>query len=723
MKNISIEHFRKLAHREGDNEILEAIIKLWDSVNPKATHINKINSFQYTFRILDILKNEFNAYSTTILSAALSLYYQFYGNKNQLNSMKNTIDKEVENIAAAFLEIKKLSTSNISYQADNYRSLLLNVGGDLRSVLISMAENILNLRFYNQINNQIKKQSTLDLAKYVYIPLAHRLGFYKLKAGMEDLVLSYEKPEEYISIKNKLKESEGERLKIIDEFIEPISKELKEHGLKFKIKGRTKSIFSIYTKMQKQSIPFEKVFDLWATRIIIESEAKNEKADCWHTFSVVTNLYNPSLSRMRDWISVPRENGYESLHITVETPDKRWVEVQIRTTRMDDEAENGMASHWRYKNGNKGESYSIDFWLTQVRKALEKEDGLLGKKEFKAGKFSTELFAFTPNGDLKKLNIGATVLDFAFAIHTELGMKCTGAIVNGKNTGIKHHLKNGDQVEILTSKNQKPSLDWLNIVTSTRAKNRIKKAFDEKGKLEAQLGKDILLRRLKNWKLDFNQDLLETLASEFNYKSINNMYQDIYFEKINILDIKRLLTDDNDSKNEDEEVTKLTFEEEQEQFDYSSEDDNSDILVIDQLDNINYNLAKCCHPIPGDEIFGFVTVSKGITIHRKNCPNAKDLKERYPYRIIPSLWKQKENKLNFKAEIFIKGIDQTGFIAELSNMINNKLGISILNINFNSNGAEFQGKVIVKVYNLEELRTLILELGSINSIIEVYRAG
>jgi len=721
--NNSIEYFRKMSHREGDDEILESIIVLWNNKEPKATHINNLNSHQYTFHVLDILKNEFNTYSTSILSASLGLYYQFFSSRNQLISNKNTIDTEVENIVSDFLAIKQLSTSNISYQADNYRSLLLNIGGDLRSVLISMAENILNLRFYNQINDQIKKQSTIDLAKYVYIPLAHRLGFYKLKAGMENLVLSYEHPKEYLSIKNKLKETEEERQKIISEFIEPISQELKEHGLKFKIKGRTKSIFSIYSKMQKQNIPFKKVFDLWAIRIIIDSEAKSEKADCWHTFSVVTNLYKPNLSRMRDWISVPRENGYESLHITVETPDNRWIEVQIRTNRMDDEAENGMASHWRYKSGNKEESYSIDFWLTQVRKALEKENGLLGKKELKAGKFSTELFAFTPNGDLKKLNIGATILDFAFAIHTELGMKCTGAIVNGKNTGIKHHLKNGDQVEILTSKNQKPSLDWLNIVTSSRAKSRIKKAFDEKGKLEAQLGKDILNRRLKNWKLEYNKDLLETLASEFNYKSINNMYQDIYFEKLNILDIKKLLTDEHSSKIEDEEVAKLTFEEEQEQFEYSKEDDNSDILVIDKLDNINYHLAKCCHPIPGDEIFGFVTVSKGITIHRKNCPNAKDLKKRYPYRVIPSLWKQKETKLNFKAEIFIKGIDQTGFISELSNLINNKLGISILNINLNSNGTEFQGKVIVKVYNLEELRTLIQELGGVKNIIEVYRAG
>ncbi len=722
MKNSNIEYLRKLAFRENDNEVLEVVVDLWNKKEPINTHINNINTHQYTFRVLDILKNEFSTYSTSILSASLGLYYLFFDKLDDSNIKRLKIDLEIANIASDFIAIKQLSTQNISHQADNYRNLLLNVGGDLRSVLISMAENILNLRFYNQINTESKKQSTLDLAKYVYIPLAHRLGFYKVKAGMEDLVLSYENAQEYNSIKNKLKESEEERLKVISEFIEPIIKELKEHGLKFKIKGRTKSIYSIYKKMQKQAIPFEKVFDLWATRIIIDSEIQNEKADCWHTFSVVTNLYNPSLSRMRDWISVPRENGYESLHITVETPDKRWVEVQIRTTRMDDEAENGMAAHWRYKSGNKSESFSTDFWLSKVRKALEDENEVLGEKEFRGGKFSTELFAFTPKGDLKRLNIGATVLDFAFAIHSELGMKCVGAIVNGRNVGIKHNLRNGDQVEILSSKNQKPSLDWLQIVTSTRARNRIKKAFDEKGKLEAQLGKDILLRRLKNWKVEFKQDLLELLVAEFNYKSISSLYQDIYFEKLHIRDIKKLLTNDKNDKVE-EEVAQFTFEEEQEQFEYATEEKNHDILIIDQLNNVNYSLAKCCHPIPGDEIFGFVTVSKGISIHRKNCPNAQDLKTRYPYRIIPSLWKQKENKTNFRTEIFIRGVDQTGFIAELSNIINNKLGISILNINLNSNGAEFQGKVIVKVYNLEELRILIQELGNIESIVEVYRAS
>ena len=709
----------KLDNGEKHKDFLPVIIDLWEKETPKASPISSLNTHEYALRILNIIKNEFNTYSTSILSAAYGLHSKFFEER------LNNIDKEIENIAKDYITITKLSTQNISQQADNYRSMLLNVGGDLRSVLISFAENIINLRFYNKIIIDFEKQTVLELAKHVYIPLAHRLGFYNIKAGMEDLVLSYEYPEDYQSIKNKLKETEEERTQIISEFIAPINKELRDHGLKFHIKGRTKSIFSIYTKMQKQNIPFEKVFDLWATRIIIDSEFKDEKADCWHAFSVVTNLYTPSLSRMRDWISVPRENGYESLHITVETTDGRWVEVQIRTNRMDDEAENGMASHWRYKSGNKAVSHSTDFWLTQVRHALEEENEILGKKEFRAGKFSTELFAFTPKGDLKKLKIGATVLDFAFAIHTELGMKCSGAIVNGKNTGIRHHLKNGDQVEIITSKSQKPSLDWLKIVTSTRARNRIKKAFDEKGKLDSDAGKEILLRRLKNWKIEFNQDLLEIIVAHFRYKSIGDMYKDIYFEKINLIEVKRLLSNEKETENEEDSNNskELSFSEEQEQFEYAEEDDSTDILTIDQLDNINYSLAKCCHPIPGDNIFGFVTVSKGITIHRTNCPNAKDLKIKYPYRIIPSQWKQKESKHNFKTELFIKGVDQTGFIAELSSLINNKLGISILNINLNSNGSKFQGRVIVKVYNLDELRTLIQELSGIESIIEVYRAG
>jgi GTP pyrophosphokinase len=621
----------KLDDGHKHQDIIIAVSKIWQDTKPVQSPIELMNSHQYTLRILSILKNEFNTHSTTLLSAAMGMHNRFFDQKMPIEA------NEMTAIADSFLRISQLPTHTIKKQADNYRSMLLNVAGDLRAVLISMAECILALRYYPQLSNKAQQQSTLDLAQHVYIPVAHRLGFYKIKSNMEDLALRFEQPASYADIHHKLKKSEGRRQEIIANFIAPIQQELLDHGLEFVIKGRTKSIHSIYTKMQKQGLPFEKVFDLWAVRIILQSEPKEEKSLCWHAYSVVTNLYTPSLTRLRDWISVPRENGYESLHATVQTPEKRWVEVQIRTQRMDDEAENGMAAHWRYKGGKS--QFGIDFWLENIRKALEKEDQLMGNEEFRNSKFSTELFAFTPQGDLKKLKIGATVLDFAFAIHSEVGVKCTGGIVNGKNASMKQLLRNGDQVHILTSKNQKPSLDWLNMVSSNRAKLRIKKAFDELGQREAEQGKEILLRRLKNWKINYHQDVLEKLLSHYEYKTISDLYRGIYHEKIDLPAAKKFLLEVDTSKTSilsivSEIAEPLPFEE--------KDDENDDTLIIDHLNNVNYNLARCCMPKHGDRIFGFVTVSKGISIHRHDCTNAPGMKERYPYRIITAIWNKKD---------------------------------------------------------------------------------
>jgi len=714
LKTNYLDFLSKLENAEGQESYVKRIVQAWYRREVIDTPISGINSHQYVLRVINILSKELKTYSSSILGASLGIYKYFFDDKIDMQS------KEIELISDEFLAVKKLPTNNISQQADDYRSMLLNVGGDLRSVLISLAENILLLRFYKSINDENLKRSVLDLSKYVYIPIAHRLGFYRIKSSMEDLVLSFEEPEVYYSIKQKLKESSTSRQKIIDAFIEPIRKDLKERGMRFRIKGRTKSIQSIYAKMKKQNVPFEKVFDLWAIRIIIDSELNEEKADCWHAFSVVTNLYTPSLARLRDWISIPRDNGYESLHITVQTPDKHWVEVQIRTERMDDEAENGMAAHWRYKGGKA--KHSVDYWLANIRKALESENQIVADDDFRTAKFSNDLFAFTPKGDLKKLNIGATVLDFAFAVHSDVGLKCVGGIVNGKNVSMKYRLRNGDQVQILTSKSQKPSLDWLSIVNSIRAKNRIKKAFDEQGQREAEQGKEVLLRRLKNWKIDYNQDILEKLTNHFNFKSITDLYKAIYNENIDVTLIKRVLSEENkDLLVVDKTNTEISESYEDKDFDHEVDNDNKDVLIIDQLDNVNYNLAKCCNPIPGDKIFGFVTVSKGISIHRKNCPNAKNMKSRYPYRFIPCRWKQKETRQNFRADVFISGIDKTGIYSEISTLISKQMGIHILNINFNSDGQLFQGKITLKVYDTQQLESVLQLLQNISGIKEAYR--
>ena len=706
-----IKHFSKVGLSKELSDSLQILAKAWSEEKETESPIIGMNSIQYSFRVLDILKNELKVQGPTLLSAGYGLYQFFYHKK-----LKD-ISPIIESIASDYMSVLALPTINIEQQADNYRGMILNVAGDLRAVLISIASNVLELRNIEYYDVNYKGAKTKDalihINKHVYTPVTHRLGFYKLKQGLEDLILKLEQPKAYNEIKIKLKESEEEREKIIEDFIKPIRESLLDQGLKYKIKGRTKSIHSIYKKIQAQGVSFEKVYDLWAIRVILDSEIKEEKADCWHVFSVVTNLYTPNLPRMRDWISVPRDNGYESLHITVGTDEGRWIEVQIRTERMDDEAENGMAAHWRYKGGK--DSFGTDFWLDNIKHSLEKDDELLGKDEFRSGKFSTELFAFTPNGDLKKLNIGATILDFAFAVHSQVGLTCVGGIVNGKNVGMKHHLRNGDQVEILTQKSQKPSLDWLNYITTNRAKLHIRKAFDQEGKIEAEFGKDILLRKLKNWKVAYNQDVLEKIKGEFSFKSISDLYRSFYNEKIDHSTVKKFLVSENEEVEDD-----LLIETEEEKIgaDNSS---NSDLLIVDNLQNINYNLAKCCNPITGDKIFGFVTVSKGISIHRNNCPNAKDMRSRYAYRIIDAAWKEKTERFNFRAELYIRGNDKEGIIGELNNVISKKLSVPILNINLNTNGNEYFGSITVKVYDKEQLTLLIEQLNQLSIVGEVYR--
>ncbi len=715
MNDRIIKQLKEIAKEKQHTETLNLLIDAWNNEDSIDSPIIGISNKNYAFRVLDILKNELKVQSPTILSTGYGLYQFFYNKKIK------GIDPKIEEITEGFLSIHSLPTNNIENQAENYRAMVLNLASDLRALLIGMAINVLELRFINYINTNISKKQKdeiLQLNKHVYIPIAHRLGFYKLKLGLEDIILKLEEEDAYKLIKSKLRENEEEREKIIKEFIDPIKQSLDEHGMKFIIKGRTKSVHSIFTKMKAQDIPFEKVYDLWAVRIIIDSKPSDEKASCWHAFSVVSNLYTPSLSRMRDWISVPRENGYESLHITVSTTDKRWVEVQIRTERMDDEAENGMAAHWRYKGGK--DSFGIDFWLDNIKHALEKpDDTLLGKDEFRSNKFSTELFAYTPNGDLKKLKIGATILDFAFAVHSEVGLSCVGGKVNGKNVGIKHSLKNGDQVEVFTQKAQKPSLDWLNIVTTNRAKLHIRKAFDQEGKIEAEFGKDILLRKLRNWKLSFNQDILDELLSGFNFKAVSDLYRAFYNEKIDLSKVKALLLSDTEEDNTPS--SEMLIEDIIDNTDDTANSSNDDLLVVDNMSNINYNLAKCCNPISGDKIFGFVTVSKGISIHRKNCPNALDMKTRYPYRIIPAIWKKQNTKHNFRAELQISGTDKNGIIAKLSDVLHTSLNVPILNINLNSDGTEFFGKLVVSVHDKEQLARVIEKLGELNIVGQVYR--
>jgi len=662
--------------------------------------------------LLDILMLELNTYSSTLIAAVLS---QSLSNKYTIESLRKDFPSHIISIVEAFSNIRKLKFGNISGQADEARSLILSVAQDMRAVLIDFAIQIIRIRNAEDLSTMPMEALVYDLVQYVYIPIAHRLGFYQLKSELEDRVLKYRKPEIFQSIKDKLEAGASEREKLMDEFIAPVKQELDLHKMKYVIKSRTKSISSIWAKMQKQDIPFERVYDLMAMRIIIDSDEKQEKADCWHAYSVLTNIYKPNLSRLRDWITVPKETGYESLHATVQSNSKHWIEVQIRTQRMDDEAENGMAAHWRYKGGKAGRG--VDFWLQNIREALEK-DGVEARKGFllSSKKFSNEVYVFTPAGHVKKLRLGSTVLDFAFAIHTDIGSSFASAKVNGKIVPIDHVLKNGDQVSIQTSKNNRPTMDWLKIVVDPRTKTKIKHVLDQKRQQEVVKGKELVERRFKNWKMELNQDVIDSVVKHYKLKKTSDLYYFIAREELDILDIKKFLQQE--EKVEAESKFRMPKETDE---DIDAEMEADDVLIIDKLDNVNYNLAKCCNPIPGDAIFGFVTVSKGISIHRKDCPNAAQMRERFPYRIIDSRWKAQSKPKNFSVNLFLEGSDEKGLIHKITQRISNEQGVSILKMDFNSDTKDLKGSMRLRIYDINVLENLIKELQQIKGISAVYR--
>jgi GTP pyrophosphokinase len=659
-----------------------------------------------------ILKDQLNIRASVFVASTLSIQYR----GARLNSLiEKDFSAEIKRIVEGVQKVSEVNYEKALEQPDMQRKLVLSLARDTRSLLVLLAETLYLLRNYEQLLNFSQKLRLLNSATTVFIPIAHRLGLYGVKSEMEDLVLSYQQPEVYDSIKTKLAESEKERNKIINKFIAPLIMEMNAQGLQYKIKSRLKSIYSIYTKLRKQDIPFEKVYDLWAIRIILDAEPKKEKAACWQTYSIVTNIYEPSLRRLRDWITVPKSSGYESLHTTVKDEDGRWTEVQIRSTRMDEEAEKGMAAHWRYKGGKS--TQGIDYWLNEIRAAIEKEPTNKEQIQIQSDAFANEVFVFTPGGDLKKLKYGATVLDFAYAIHSEVGNKCTNARVNGKVVPIKNMLKNGDQVEIITSKNQKPNIDWIKWVASTRTKSKIRKALDEQKTKDIKSGKEILERKFKNWKIDLSQEVIDSLVDKLKLKEHYNLFLQVYNEKLDPLELKKMVlgTEDVDEVHEEPEDQIVEVE------DNDLDSKHQDVLIIDKIDNINFKLAKCCNPIQGDKIFGFVTVSKGITIHRNACPNAQEMKNRFPYRIISARWKANKERVNFKTAIRILGTDSLGLANKLTQVISNEMKVNIISMNFQSKNGLFEGKVGLLVQDSAHLDALLEKIKSINGINEVYR--
>lgn len=639
-----------------------------------------------------------------------------------LEFVQKEYGEDVAGIIKGLVKINELYSKSPTIESENFRNLLLSFAEDMRVILIMIADRVNLMRQIKDASNDEARKQVSNEAAYLYAPLAHKLGLYKLKSELEDLSLKYMETDVYYHIKEKLNETKASRDRYIAAFILPIKKKLEEAGLKFHMKGRTKSIHSIYQKMKKQKCPFEGVYDLFAIRIILDSEFEKEKLECWQVYSIVTDMYMPNPKRLRDWLSVPKSNGYESLHTTVMGPEGKWVEVQIRTERMDDIAERGFAAHWRYK-GVKGES-GLDEWLTTIRETLENAGSDLEvMDQFKLELYEDEVFVFTPKGDLFKLPKGATVLDFAFSIHTKLGCKCIGAKVNGKNVPIRQKLNSGDQVEIMTSNTQSPKQDWLSIVTTSKARTKVRQALKEIEARQTEFAKETIERKFKNRKAEYDESVMMRLIKKLGYKTVTNFYQDIAIEKLDANDILDMFVEMKKKETESrEEVLYRSAEGYSIQPQTEEKDYKDDVLVIDQnLKGLDFKLAKCCNPIYGDEVFGFVTISGGIKIHREDCPNASEMKARFGYRIVKAKWAGKSQGKQYPITLRVVGHDDIGIVTNITSIINKETGILLRSINIDSHDGLFSGMLTVMVDDTAKLEALIKKLRTVKGVKQVNR--
>lgn len=639
-----------------------------------------------------------------------------YDGTIHIDQLKKELPSRVILIIEGLVKISGIDTKKSTDHAENLRNLLITLATDIRVILVKLADRLYYMRNLDHLDQPEQLRISYEVL-YIYAPIAHRLGLYNMKSEMEDLSLKYTDNKAYNLVADRLRETKTSRDKFIREFIKPIKEELEKQGIESEIVSRMKSIYSIWSKMKRQDIGIEEVYDLFAVRIIIRSDLKNEKADCWHVYSLVTDIYQPNPNRLRDWISIPKSNGYESLHTTVVVPGGRWVEVQIRSRRMDDIAEKGLAAHWKYKSGNKEQG--LDEWLDKVREILENPEPAEIIDDFKIGLYHKEIFVFTPKGDLKKFPSGATVLDFAFDVHTNVGMSCAGAKVNGKNVPIRHIMNNGDKVEIITSKIQKPKQDWLQFVVTSKAKTKIRAALLEQRLAQVEAGKEILKRRFRNWKIEFEDQNINHVLRHYKLKTSADLYFQVATEKINVLEIKELLA----RKEKEEEIKQPERIEEElvEKLAPTSLKHEDYLVIDDRLKKVAYRLAKCCNPIYGDEIFGFVTVSEGISIHRINCPNAAQLISKYGYRVVKAQWAETGKQIYLPASIRITGVDEMGILSRISEVISNDLKVNIRSVSVESNEGLFEGNITLFVKDTSHLDVLIRQISKIKGIIKVSR--
>ena len=676
-------------------------------------------AYTHALRVALIVAEEISLSNVSIIAALL--HETLTADNDVSRRIERDFGPQVLFIINEMLKISHLQKEKLQLNSENYISLVLTITKDVRVVLLKLADTldkIRQIKLYGA-ERQLKIAQT---ARALYAPIAHRLGLYHIKTELEDISLKIIEPEMYYGIARKLNETKDRREQYISRFKQTVSEALNEslsgHGYTYEIKGRPKSVNSIYGKIKKQNVDISEIYDLFAIRIILDGvPPEKEKEACWNVYSIITNIYQPNPTRLRDWISTPRASGYESLHTTVMGPDGHWVEVQIRTRRMDEVAEKGNAAHWKYKESGKDESH--DQWLSNIRGILESKDGSFDSELDGSGLQlkTANIFAFTPQGDIIKLRQGATILDFAYSIHSNLGNTCTGARINGKIVPIRYQISNGDTVEVLTSKSQKPNLEWLNIAVSPRIKARIRRAINEETFKHAEMGREMLERKVAQLKLDFNDQIILQMTAHFHFSHALDFYQAIADEKIDLHAVRDfLLTLKTEPDSHPTETPDSNGE-------YTATfDDSDDALIIGRdLVNVDYKLAQCCHPIQGDRIFGFVTVDRGIQIHRQGCPNAKDLLARYPYRIIKARWNDTERQSVFNADIIVTGIDKLGVVNHITEVIAKSETSSLRSLKVNSKDGIFKAYISVFVGSTAQLDALLLSIGKIKDVVRAER--
>ena len=716
--------FNDLIHhtyRKLNNEQLEFIKKAFEIALDAHKDQRRKSGEPYIFHPIAVAKIVANELGLGATSIACALLHDVIEDSDYTyEDLEKIFSKKVADIVNGLTKISVMNNQNVSVQSENYRKLLLTLSNDFRVILIKIADRLHNMRTLDSMQPDKQKKIAAETV-YIYVPLAHRLGFYNIKSELEDLSLKYNFPEIYNEISEKLIVAKEKREQYVQKFIQLVSEKLEEEGLNFKIKGRAKSISSIYRKILKQNIPFEEVYDNYAIRIIYKSDAKNEKFLAWKIYSIVTDLYQSNPSRMRDWISQPKSTGYESLHLTILGPDNKWVEVQIRSERMDEIAERGVASHYKYKEGFNQNSDDKNFeqWVLQIREVLENQHSLSTSElldNIKLNLYAKEVFIFTPKGDVKILPKGATVLDFAYCVHSQLGEQCSGAKINGKLMPISYVLKNGDQIDIITSPKQKPKKDWLDFVITSKAKSRIKAALNSDKNEKATEGKEILQRKLRHAKINFSEDEINNIQKYFNLKTSQELFLKFYDNTLDTSDLKRY----SDSKKS---IFRNIFQsllKKKNEFIETPKSDLDLIVFGRNEEKLNYSFAKCCSVIPGDKIFGFLTINEGIKVHNENCPNSINLRANYDYRIMLAKWVNSERFIN-NVKIEIQGMDRLGVINDISSVISKNMNIDMKSISLSSIDGIFIGNITLEVKNKQQLEEVLSQLRGITGILSLRR--